>query len=138
MKQLTFISGFLMIVIVTAISCKKNNVTRGEYEVVLYNCGALQESNSSICFDSLITDSRCPLNVNCPWQGTAVILVSFNENNNTHQFKMSLQNYPAVGFASDTTINGYNIIFTKLVPYPDVSKPAPLPSEIKATFKISK
>jgi hypothetical protein len=137
MKKLPFICGFLMFVTVTNISCKKNNTVSSEYEVVLYNCGTSQAGNTdpSICFESL-NDSRCPINANCPWQGTAVVQVSFNENNNVHQFKMGLQNYPAIGFTSDTTINGYNIVFTKLVPYPDLSKPSPLPSEIKATFMI--
>lgn len=34
----------------------------------------------TLTFDSVITDSRCPINVECIWQGFANIKLSINQN----------------------------------------------------------
>lgn len=103
-------------------SCQKTGFKPMEkkWEVALNSCSA-KATNPYVCFDSLITDSRCPLGGECIWQGTAIIKVSFSENGNFHQIKMSLQGFPSLGFPSDTTINGYRIIFLDLKPYPDLN-----------------
>ncbi len=112
-------------------ACKKNNVEaiRGKSSgitdadsAIIYQC----TGNSVlpyICFDSLLMDSRCPAGVECVWQGTALIKVSFHDAANTHHFIMSLKGFPGLGFTSDTTINDYHIIFTDLKPYPDINIP---------------
>lgn len=107
--------------------------------IQLYKCSESTAGSPFICFDSLITDSRCPMspNVECIWQGTAIIQVTFHENENAHTFKMSLKGYPSLGSPGDTTINGNRIIFTDLKPYPENNKPAPKEKDIKATFSIT-
>jgi hypothetical protein len=84
----------------------------------------------------LIIDSRCPKGGECIWQGTAVIKISFHETSNTYSTLMSLKGYPDLGYTSDTTINGYRIIFTDLNPYPDSNVPAP--EKVEASFIISR
>jgi hypothetical protein len=49
---------------------------------------------------------------------------------------MSLKGYPDFGYPSDTTVNGYRIVFTDLNPYPDTNIPSPPESEMKASFSI--
>jgi hypothetical protein len=67
----------------------------------------------------------------------AIIQVTFHENKNAHTFKMSLKGFPSLGNPSDTSINGYKIIFADLKPYPNINKPAPTERDIKATFSIT-
>lgn len=131
--------SFCWLVLITGItfftSCKKNNVETGNKKsVTLYNC-TVKTNEPYICFDSLITDSRCPKEVECIWQGTAIIKIRFHETGNTHSILMSLKGFPGLGYISDTAINGYQIIFTDLKPYPDINVPAP--EKIEASFIIS-
>ena len=102
----------------------------------LYGCTA-KSIEPNICFDSLITDSRCPKPAVCFWSGTAIIKISFHERGNVHTFKMSLKDFPSLGYPNDTTIAGYRIVFTGLTPYPDFNAPAPQASDIRATFNIT-
>lgn len=106
--------------------------------ISLYNCSKKTTGVPNICFDSLITDSRCPTGGVCIWQGTAIVQVTFHENEQLHTFKMSLKGFPSLGFPADTTINGYKIIFTDLKPYPEINKPTPKENDIKATFSIKR
>ncbi|MEO5941951.1 MAG: hypothetical protein ABIP30_03235 [Ferruginibacter sp.] len=106
-----------------------------DFKVGLYECSQ-KLVEPYICFDSLIIDSRCPIDAECFWQGTAQIKVSFHERRNTHRFIMSLQNYPAMGYPNDTTINGYRVQFVGLSSYP-LSNSNPV-SKKEATLSISR
>lgn len=129
---LTFISGWVILS-----GCSKANYGSGNNRVVTLSSCSKPTLGSYICFDSLLSDSRCPKGVDCIWQGSAAIKVSFHEGGNIHSFGMSLHSYPYFGFPSDTTINDYQIIFKDLSPYPDADHPSPPGTPIKATFIIS-
>ena len=106
-------------------SCKKIALkTLDKNQVALHSCTEQNVQMPYICFDSLIQDSRCPTGGVCVWRGTAIIQVTFHDNGQSDTFIMSLKDYPSLGHVSDTTINGYNISFTALDPYPDINKNA--------------
>lgn len=130
---LVFIAGIIILP-----GCSKSNYESGNNRIVKLHTCSQPILDSYICFDSLVTDSRCPKGVECIWQGTAVIKVSFHERDNTHIFRMSLDEFPFLGYPHDTTINGYQIVFKDLSPYPDANKPAPIGTPVEATFIISK
>lgn len=116
-------------------ACSKFNIESGKEKVVALHDCTRQAIDPYICFDSLVTDSRCPKGVECVWQGTAIIKVTFSEAGNQHHFTMSLKGFPSLGYPSDTTINGHRIIFTDLKPHP-VSN-SPQPKQVEAIFSIS-
>ena len=128
--RLLFIIG-----VICFVQCRKSDSRTDSFNITLYDCSR-QSIEPYICFDSLITDSRCPIDAECIWQGTAQIKVSFHERGNTHRFIMSLQNYPAMGYPNDTTINGYRVQFVGLSPYP-LSNSNPV-SKKEATLSISR
>lgn len=129
---LAFFTGIIILA-----GCKKDEIkTTDGKAVTLYNCAA-KTIEPYICFDSLITDSRCPRGAECIWQGTALIKVSFHEKGNIHKFKMSLEGFPGLGYPSDTTIDGYHIIFTDLKPHPDINSPGLPTAEVQAFFNIT-
>ncbi len=105
-------------VVVLFTACTKANIETGKEKIVALHDCTPQAVDPYICFDSLLTDSRCPKDVECVWQGTALIKVTFSEMGNSHQFVMSLKNFPDLGYPSDTTINGHRIIFTDLSSLP--------------------
>jgi hypothetical protein len=120
------------------IACKKEHqqVDGNLTDVTLYSCnGDVNSSFPYVCFDSLITDSRCPANAECFWSGYALIKVSFHENGNTHVFNMSTIN--RLGGVSDTIINGYKVAFSALNPYPGTTNGTVSNNDIKATINIT-
>ncbi len=117
-------------------ACTKCRLPAGDLDAVaLHECSA-KLVEPYICFDSLLTDSRCPAGAVCIWQGNALIKVTFHESMAAHTFVMSLKGYPSGGFPSDTTVNGYQISFTNLEPYPDLNTPGQ--TEKKASFTITR
>ena len=128
------ITGFFL-------SCSKSGVdlTEGTVEMALKGCadGKVSGNNHSLCFDELISDSRCPANALCIWQGTAVAKFSLTKNDEKYTFVLSTVEMPGT-YNKDTTMFGYKIEFVNLSPYPGtVSAPVPA-DQIKAELKITK
>ena len=71
---------------------------------------------TAICFDSVLTDSRCPVNVVCVWAGEATARFAFREQGEAPQF---------VEFRlhTDVIINNYQLSFIDLFPYPHTENP---------------
>ncbi len=119
-------------------SCQKYDLkVVNDNSVTLYNCSEKISGTPYICFDSLLQDSRCPAGAVCVWSGTAIIQVTFHNADHSSTFQMAVKDLPGLGHPSDTTIDGYRIIFEDLKPYKEVNKPAPKEKDIKATFSIT-
>ena len=136
-KQPCMLKKFVQILlpllgIVFVISCKKSR-TGNDQSISLYHCSH-KNLTTYICFDSLLEDSRCPTGADCFWSGTAIIKISFHENDRTHTITMSLRGFPNLGFPNDTIINGYKISFVDLKPYPSTDRQQTAP---EAFFTIS-
>ena len=131
---------FIALVSFVLLQCKKPaKAIETVFVVSPFSCSNTETNKSIdyfICVDSLY-DSRCPANVNCPWAGFAKVKVKFHEGNNVYSFEMSLTKFPAIGLTNDTTLNGYRIIFTDVLPYPGSTSPSPTPSDKKCYFKIT-
>ncbi|KAF0132236.1 MAG: hypothetical protein FD155_760 [Bacteroidetes bacterium] len=89
------------------------------------------ENQTSICFDSVLTDSRCPENVICIWAGEAIARFSLKNNqNNTTYFDLHVGTI-------DTLINDYKFSFVNLLPYPNTEIPTEL-EDYKAKIIIKR
>jgi hypothetical protein len=92
-----------------------------------------------ICFDSLLTDCRCPKNVVCIWAGYAAGKFSFTQNNQTTVFSLSATRDFNTTYSTSTIISGYKIEFPDLLPYPDALDPSSsIPANKKAVLRITK
>jgi hypothetical protein len=78
------------------------------YRECFYDC----ERENYICFDSLLTDSRCPIDVQCFWAGTAGIRLIIQ---NRYNPPVNVDLYLGT---RDKTVDGYEISFLDLYPYP--------------------
>jgi hypothetical protein len=86
-------------------------------ELSYQDCLSDPDKQCNICFDSVLTDSRCPIGVTCFWAGEAKV-----------RFKIEKYNCkPVVVDLStgvlDTVINEYKISFFDLLPHPNIKIP---------------
>ena len=135
--------SILLFITLTAFvnSCSKsgNKFNEGTIELKLLDCanGNIAGVNLKLCFDAVVSDSRCPANAVCIWQGAATASFSFTKNGKTHRFNLSTINMPP-NYTKDTVIAEYKIEFINLFPYPGtVADPIP-DSQRKAELKITK
>ena len=118
-------------------SCKKSTELRASSPVPWKDCSEFESKTDhvSVCLDSLIEDSRCPVNAVCIWQGTAI--AKFSVTVNDRQQPITLSTFSLPGFPSDTILMGYKIEFVNLLPYPEVNVIHDI-SEYRAEMKITK
>ena len=122
-------------------SCSKsgNKFREGAIELTLSECenGNIAGDDLNLCFNKVVSDSRCPANAVCVWQGAATATFSFTKNNDTHRFDLSTITMKP-NYTKDTVIAGYKIEFINLSPYPGtVADPIP-DSQRKAELKVTK
>jgi hypothetical protein len=138
MKLFIYIVPAVMILM--AHSCTKDiELREGTVEIALKRCsnGDIGGNNLRLCFDSLMSDSRCPANAVCGWAGTAIAKFSFTKDNKTKSFILSTLDMSPT-YTKDTVLMGYKIEFVNLSPYPGTA-PMPVPADqIKAELKITK
>ena len=135
--------SILLFITLTAFvnSCSKsgNKFKEGTIELKLSDCenGNIAGDDLKLCFDAVVSDSRCPANAVCIWQGAATASFSFTKNGKTHRFNLSTINMQP-NYTKDTVIAEYKIEFINLLPYPGtVADPIPA-SQRKAELKITK
>lgn len=137
--------SFLIIILVAyaglMAACKKSVIgSRLELQTIPLNaCADYIFSNDQVrvCFDAVISDSRCPAGAMCIWQGTATCKFSFFKNDISYPITLSTLSMPGM-YNKDTIIAGYKIEFIDLLPYPGLP-PVPAPgNKIKAEVKVIK
>ena len=137
-----FLSIFLFTTLTAFVnSCSKsgNKFKEGTVELKLSECenGNIAGDDLKLCFNAVVSDSRCPANVVCVWQGAATATFSFTKNGDTHRFDLSTITMKP-NYSKDTVIAGYKIEFINLLPYPGTFTPPAPNSQIKAELKITK
>lgn len=138
MKNIPFYCLALLSGTMLLLSCSKPGLQNRDTVAVLLKDCSEKKLGVTICFDSLISDSRCPAGMTCIWAGTSIIRVSLKENGQTNQFTMSVKYHPSLrNYPSDTTINGYKISFIDLKPYPGSGEFYPF-DKPRAYFTLSK
>jgi hypothetical protein len=120
--------GVLIIFVVTG--CENDNdrqtstlilsdTIKVNYKEIRYN----YENHLSICWDSVLNDSRCPKDVVCKWAGNAEVRMLFSCYNNLKT--IILNTHGGESFRTDTLIGGFKIKLLKLTPYPETSSKIP-------------
>ena len=121
------------------ISCKKSEETENSNLLRLADCKNYTYNGEtvSLCFDSLLADSRCPDKAICIWEGAAIAKFTFTKNNTSFPVKLSTHAF-FPQFPTDTIIENYKIAFLNLYPYPGThSLPVPF-YKIKAEVKVTR
>ncbi len=109
------ISGILLMALTFA--CKKDNNTLYRTTEIKYGESKVYaDYNLTINLDSVLSDSRCPQNVNCIWAGNAEVRFIYSKDDKTVKFVLNT----LTSFRTDTLIYGYRIKLVDLTPYPEV------------------
>ena len=92
------------------------------------------ENGLSIKFDSVLSDSRCPVDVICVWEGDAELKFTFSDKDGKVEFILhTARNY----FNTDTLLLGYQIELLDVYPYPHSQREIKA-EDYKAKMMISK
>ena len=134
----------ILVVMLTAlcgfVACKKDRHSKSDYPFVYLNQCINQKNDSDrlqLCFDEVVSDSRCPENMVCVAEGTAVAKFTFRiDGGQAHPLTLSTQRLN-VPFGNDTIVENYRITFLDLKPIPATGSNAPHVSKIYAKMKIS-
>lgn len=84
-----------------------------------------------IQFDSLITDSRCPLKANCIWAGNAKVEIGVNYK----KLKESIQLDTDKSMVTEKSVFGYTIKLINVMPYPGTPNSENTTKSIKICVK---
>ncbi|GAA4290134.1 hypothetical protein GCM10023163_03150 [Aestuariibaculum suncheonense] len=99
------------------ITCYTDNaLTYGNYKLKNTNCYKLSPSEYKLCVDS-VSDSRCPINVNCVWEGNAAVYFTLSSKHEDIPFTLNTFS----NFKQDTIINGITFSLVDVLPYPDTT-----------------
>jgi len=105
------------------IGCKKSSTDSNSFSesrtIPVGFCTSFTNAgvNYSICLDSVVDESRCPIDALCIWAGVAKAKFTFTESGNAHHFYLYTPGYSS-SFPSDTIINAVKIDFKSLTPRP--------------------
>jgi hypothetical protein len=130
MKRISLIILVAFGALLTA--CEKSGDPEASLDISLHDCtGAIFSGDDiRLCFDSVISDSRCPANLVCVWQGMAEVQFTLIKHSQTHVFKLTLP--------SDTILAGYKINLLELNPYPGLPPTTPPSNDKRVKVKITK
>jgi hypothetical protein len=126
MKKITIILATIVCTVSFIISCKKQSeaTTTLPYLIkdsILINVDSCKNIthnniNCNICFDTLLNDSRCPIDAICIWQGVAQTRFKVNFNSQVHLIRLATDNI--LNYKTDTTISGITFHLEELTPHP--------------------
>lgn len=93
-------------------------------------------ANDEVCiqFQKVASDSRCPSNAMCIWQGVAEVNLVLKYNKTDYPFTLHTTDH--FNYRTDTVLQGYIIKLEQLNPYPD-GRPID-PREYIVQLKVSK
>ena len=126
---------FILIIASTIgiIGCKKESLNEATYTIKVNECTPSAGENFTVCFDSLITDSRCPIDAICVWEGFALAKFSLHQNGNVIPFSLATRAFQQ--YHQDTTINQIKISLQNILYETNVKSPSVV--NTSAVFKIN-
>lgn len=88
----------------------------------------------TVAFDSVTSDSRCPTNVHCVWEGDAVVVVTL-----THpaRERASVDLHTSGRFARSVRYGDFEVALVKLAPEPREGSPIS-PAAYRATLQVTR
>lgn len=104
---------------VVAFSCSKNDDgTQGAINLKVGSCFDKFQTETQICLDSVVNDSRCPTGFECVWEGDAIAAFTLTKNKKVTRFNLHTNNR----FQNDTIVDGVSVKLIDISPYPIADK----------------
>ena len=130
-------SIFIAMIVFFFVSCDKEPVSLNENYIPVNKCQSYNQDGEklTLCLDSIVQDSRCPINAVCIWQGVAVARFTVDTKNNDHVIELATA--PLLQYKKDTIVAGFKIELINIAPHPEMGKPLNY-DEYVAEVKVSK
>ena len=114
---------YFLLLLVSAIlvcSCKKEEPAAfSSIKAGTCEAGVVSGMPIVICVDSVLSDSRCPINVNCVHAGYTHARFTISIADSAPQtFELGLKTHSPRNMQFAVERNGYRFTFTRLQPYP--------------------
>lgn len=122
MKKAALFFKLIIAATIGIISCKKESVNKATYTIKVNECTPAAGENFIVCFDSLITDSRCPIDAICVWEGFALAKFSLHQNGNVIPFSLATRAFHQ--YHQYTTINQIKISLQNILYETNVKLPS--------------
>ncbi|HTM97178.1 MAG TPA: hypothetical protein VL088_00470 [Pedobacter sp.] len=139
-KTKTILLGIIVVLslLVFIQACEKSSTIGSAHTVILTEnetkTSAFEGKNVAITATKF-TDSRCPINADCVWQGNATVKVNFKDENKEQEITMCIGGCDvlSVNLPKTIVLNGktYQIKLEEITPYPTLNKPIAEPSKAK-------
>lgn len=110
--------ALLMLLPILLFNCSKDTNIDKSITLRHDECLDIVNTEYELCWES-ISDSRCPFDVVCVWEGDAVVNFKLNSNLENRSFTLHTNK----SFQQDTLINGLNIKLLGVFPYPASTTP---------------
>ena len=130
-------SIFIVMIVFFFVSCDKEPASLNENYIPVNKCQSYYQDGEklTLCLDSIVQDSRCPINAFCIWQGVAVARFTVDTKNNDHVIELATA--PLLQYNKDTIVAGFKIELINIAPHPEMGKPLHY-DEYVAEVKVSK
>jgi hypothetical protein len=79
-------------------------------------------TRTTITFERVRDDSRCPTGVTCIWEGDAIVVLSLHTGTNE---RATVEVHQNPRFPRQATAQGVTVALEALEPYPEADKPVP-------------
>jgi hypothetical protein len=118
-----FFTIFPVAIVFAFVSCNKEELPISENFIPINTCQSytVDSKKLTLCLDSIIDDSRCPVDAVCIWQGMGVARFKLNAENMDHIITLATLKF--AHYNRDTTIAGFKIELINLSPQSKVNKP---------------
>lgn len=136
MKTTFFLSALALLL--SAASCDESQVQTDPFELDIpfllapgeqYNC---LDCDVSVSFTKVVSDSRCPLDVDCVWAGMAEVELSVEIEGASRVILLA-----TVGENSSAEFGGYRLSLGEVSPYPTLQNPIPQ-SDYRITLTVTR
>lgn len=114
---------FVSLIVFGLAACKKPALRVNDNLIPVNECRTFPKETAELtcCLDSVLEDSRCPVDVTCVWEGIAVARFKVKIQNTDHLIMLATTSHPP--YKKDTVLAGFNITFVDLKPHRDSRKP---------------
>ena len=121
MKYIFYLLAFP--ITLSFISCKKEKVDNNQNNIGINKCKSFTIDSKTLtcCLDSVLADSRCPVNAVCIWEGITIARFKVSTANSNQRITLALRKFSS--YNKDTTLAGFKIEFINLVPHGEANKP---------------
>ena len=104
------------------------------FEFGVGKVATISDENLSVHFERVVSDSRCPVNVTCVWEGDAIVAVELEKSGND---ATSFELHTQANFPGEASYLDYRVRLLTLAPQPEEDSKIPADKYI-ATLVVSR